>query len=293
MPNLKKVCVVWLVCNALLYSSPCRDVKQHLSSISKPLNTSRNFVDQDSDREGIAFRQVPSCHSRIARRFMSAGTGGPRTSVCCGQDNGSPIGNSISGTGNTRARELKFVIRRAGMYGARIDLNIGVREVQVATSQPLNLDDADLSSLLPRPSRPGLSLLSTGQPFRSETRLSHHLWRQPQRYCALSWTSTWSTVTLTSFQGNAYEWTNGMSFACILVDSASLTYITTGSWPSDPAYYNHHFSNGPTWPEYIPPLIGVKQVLNFAYSSGKSFRPPSSVYNPNLSTSQPRSTTVS
>ena len=47
-------------------------------------------------------------------------------------------------------------------YGARIDLNIGVREVQVATSQPLNLDDADLSSLLPRPSRPALGLLSTG-----------------------------------------------------------------------------------------------------------------------------------
>ncbi|KNE69738.1 hypothetical protein AMAG_14280 [Allomyces macrogynus ATCC 38327] len=55
-----------------------------------------------------------------------------------------------------------------------------------------------------------------------------------------------------------------VSFGSSSTDTGNVYALTKGAWPR-PAYFNGRFSNGPTWVEYLVPLVGAHELRDFAY----------------------------
>ncbi|KAG8933052.1 hypothetical protein FRC01_011272 [Tulasnella sp. 417] len=45
-------------------------------------------------------------------------------------------------------------------------------------------------------------------------------------------------------------------------DGHGIWVLSNGTWPSDPAYYNHAFSNGPVWPVVLSEALGLSRKLD-------------------------------
>jgi len=59
-----------------------------------------------------------------------------------------------------------------------------------------------------------------------------------------------------------FETTRGriVAFGDSMTDNGGAWILSNHTWPKDPAYFDHHFTNGPVWVEYLAQKLGMELI---------------------------------